>query len=76
VPEDVSVLGLAMASRMADVCEPALDHWAPPGFALGRAAALALIDRIEDPSIAPIRTLLACAPGGGASVAPPPLVRP
>lgn len=55
---------------MATVCEPVIEHFAPPGFALGRTAALAVIDRIEDPSIDPIRTLLPCTLHPGASVAP------
>lgn len=71
VPDDVSVIGMAMATRMAAMCEPALEHFAPPGFELGHAAALTLIDRIDDPSIPPTRTVLACTPGDGASVAPP-----
>jgi DNA-binding LacI/PurR family transcriptional regulator len=71
VPDDVSVLGLSMASRMAAVCEPVVDHFAPPGFELGRAAALALIDRLEDSTVPPIRTLLACTYSRGDSVAPP-----
>ena len=69
VPDDVSVLGLSMASRMAAVCEPVVDHFAPPGFELGRAAALALIDRLEDSTVPPIRTLLACTYSRGDSAA-------
>jgi DNA-binding LacI/PurR family transcriptional regulator len=71
VPGDMSVLGLAMHSRMAAFCEPALVHLAPPGFELGHAAALSLIDHLEDPSAPPIRTLLPCVLGEGASLAPP-----
>jgi DNA-binding LacI/PurR family transcriptional regulator len=71
VPEDVSVIGLSMASRMAAVCEPALVHLAPPGFELGHAAALSLIDHLEDPSAPPIRSLLPCVLGDGVSLAPP-----
>ena len=70
VPEDVSVIGLSMSTASASFADPALDHLAPPGAALGRAAAHALIDRLEDPEAAPIRTLLPCTPMAGASVAP------
>jgi DNA-binding LacI/PurR family transcriptional regulator len=72
VPGDVSVLGLSMAFRMAAVCEPPLVHLAPSGFELGHAAALSLIDHLEDPSTPPIRTLLPCVLGEGLSLAPPP----
>jgi DNA-binding LacI/PurR family transcriptional regulator len=71
VPEDVSVLGLSMASRMAAVCEPALAHLAPPGYELGHAAALSLIDHLDDPSAPPIRSVLPCVLGDGESLAPP-----
>lgn len=72
VPADVSVLGLSMAAPAAAVCDPMLDHLAPPGEELGRAAVLALIDHLEDPSVPPLHTLLPCTPGSGGSLAPPP----
>lgn len=70
VPDDVSVIGLAMSSAAASFADPVLDHLAPPGADLGRASAHALIDRLEDPEAVPIRTLLPCAPVDGRSVAP------
>ncbi|WP_158590135.1 LacI family DNA-binding transcriptional regulator [Amnibacterium setariae] len=70
VPRDVSVLALGMASRTAALCEPPLVHSAPPGYDLGHAAARALIDLVEDADAEPIRTLLPCVLGEGASVAP------
>jgi DNA-binding LacI/PurR family transcriptional regulator len=71
VPDDVSVIGLSMASRTAAMCEPTLVHLAPPGFELGHAAALSLIDHLEDPAAPPIRSLLPCVLGEGLSMAPP-----
>lgn len=72
VPEAVSVIGLSMSTASASFADPALDHLAPPGADLGRAAAHALIDRLEDPDWTPIHTLLPCVPVAGASTAPAP----
>lgn len=72
VPAQVSVLGLAMSQATAAFSDPMLDHLAAPGLALGRAAADALIDRLEDPATPPIHTLLPCVyvAGGTVGVAP------
>lgn len=70
IPGDVSVLGVGMASKVAAFCEPPLVHSSPPGYELGHAAAIALIDLLDDPDVEPIRTLLPCRFGEGDSVGP------
>ena len=53
VPGDMSVLGLCMSPTAAAYCSPELDFYAAPGASIGRAAAMALIDRIEAPGARP-----------------------
>lgn len=72
VPRDFSLLGLAMSPATAAFSDPVLDHLAAPASELGRAAAIALIDRLEDPAVPPIRTLLPCTPVAGGTLAPAP----
>jgi len=70
VPDDVSVLGLGMTARTAELCEPPLEHAAPPGQELGRLAAHALIDLLEGRDAEPVHRLLPCVLAPGESVAP------
>jgi DNA-binding LacI/PurR family transcriptional regulator len=72
VPKDVSILSLATSDRMASLSDPQLTRLVAKGDELGRSAALALIDRLNDPTAAPIHELIACDFREGESTGPPP----
>jgi DNA-binding LacI/PurR family transcriptional regulator len=58
IPERLSVVSLANSSGMVEITIPALTTISPPGLEIGRAAALALIDRLEHPDAAPAQSLV------------------
>jgi DNA-binding LacI/PurR family transcriptional regulator len=58
IPERLSVVSLANSSAMVEMTIPALTTITPPGPEIGRAAALALIDRLEHPDAAPAQLLV------------------
>jgi DNA-binding LacI/PurR family transcriptional regulator len=58
IPEQLSVVSLANSTGMVEITIPALTTISPPGPEIGRAAALALIDRLEHPEAAPAQLLV------------------
>ena len=58
IPKQLSIVSLANSTGMVDITIPALTTISPPGPEIGRAAALALIDRLEHPDAAPDQVLL------------------
>jgi DNA-binding LacI/PurR family transcriptional regulator len=58
IPEQLSVVSLANSTGMVEITIPALTTISPPGPEIGRAAALALIDRLEHPDAPPAQSLV------------------
>jgi DNA-binding LacI/PurR family transcriptional regulator len=58
IPEQLSVVSIANSTGMVEITMPALTTISPPGPEIGRAAALALIDRLEHPDAAPAQSLV------------------
>jgi DNA-binding LacI/PurR family transcriptional regulator len=76
VPEDISIAGIASATAMATLTDPALSTYDAPGSALGRLATEALIDRLEGRGGPPTQVRIACTLMPGASMGPAPVDRP
>jgi DNA-binding LacI/PurR family transcriptional regulator len=58
IPDDLSVVSLANSIGQVEITIPALTTINPPGPEIGRAAALALIERVENPDAAPVQRLV------------------
>ena len=58
IPERLSVVSLANSVGQVEITIPALTTINPPGPEIGRAAALALIERVENPDAAPVQLLV------------------
>ncbi len=58
IPEQLSVVSLANSIGQVEITIPALTTINPPGPEIGRAAALALIERLENPDAAPVQLLV------------------
>jgi DNA-binding LacI/PurR family transcriptional regulator len=72
VPQDISIVGLATASTVAALLDPALTTYDAPGDTLGEIAANALIDRLEGRNGPPTQICVACTLHEGESVGPAP----
>ncbi|WP_344792966.1 LacI family DNA-binding transcriptional regulator [Gryllotalpicola daejeonensis] len=71
VPRDMSIATIATATSLAALTQPPLTTYVGPGHELGRAAAEALIARLEGRNGPATQVLVACRCHPGASVAPP-----
>ena len=58
IPEQLSIVSLANSIGQVEITIPALTTINPPGPEIGRAAALALIERLENPDAAPVQLLV------------------
>jgi DNA-binding LacI/PurR family transcriptional regulator len=72
VPADLSLISIATSPNMAAMAEPVLTHMVSPAAELGRLGVDAIVERINEPENSLPQTLIACAPGSGASVGPAP----
>lgn len=70
VPRDVSIVAVASARPLSELTEPALTVYEAPGAEVGRAAAEALIARLEGRDAPRSQVLIACALHPGETVAP------
>lgn len=71
VPGDVSVISLGTSDRMGSMSDPELTRLVTRGEEMGKAAALALIDRLEGTDAAPVQVLIPLDLHEGDSTAPP-----
>ncbi|GAA4174394.1 LacI family DNA-binding transcriptional regulator [Gryllotalpicola koreensis] len=71
VPQDMSIVTIAMSTAIAELMNPALTSYEAPGWELGRAAAEALIARLEGRDGPTVQTLLACSLREGQTVGAP-----
>jgi DNA-binding LacI/PurR family transcriptional regulator len=72
VPGDVSIVTIATSASLAALAQPPLNTYVAPGHELGRAAAEALIARLEGRDGPATQVLVACTLHEGASVGPAP----
>jgi DNA-binding LacI/PurR family transcriptional regulator len=70
VPRDMSITAIATSTAIPDLMDPALSHYAAPGWELGRGAAEALIARLEGRDGPSVQTLVPCVPHEGRTVGP------
>ena len=75
VPDDISVVGVASATTLSALMDPALSTYDAPGGELGRIATHALIDRLEGRDGPPTQVRIACTLAEGASLAAAPVGR-
>jgi DNA-binding LacI/PurR family transcriptional regulator len=69
IPEDLSVIGIAMTEAIAPLMDPPLTRFDAPGAELGRGATEALIRRLKGREGPPTQLLVPCPRQEGASVA-------
>jgi DNA-binding LacI/PurR family transcriptional regulator len=72
IPRDVSLISIATSERAGLMTDPVLTRMVSPGLELGRAAAEALMDRLQGVESAAVQLVLACELHLGESMAPAP----
>ena len=72
IPRDMSIVALATSTSITDLMDPALANYEAPGWELGRAAAEALIARLEGRDGPSVQTLIPCSRREGQTVGPAP----
>jgi DNA-binding LacI/PurR family transcriptional regulator len=72
IPGDVSLLSIATSERLGLMTHPVLTRMVSPALELGRAAAEALVDRLQGLETAPVQLVLGCELHMGESTGPPP----
>jgi DNA-binding LacI/PurR family transcriptional regulator len=68
VPRDLSIVTIATSSSLAELTHPPLSTYEAPGGELGRAAAEALIARLEGRDVPAAQVLIPCTLRPGSSV--------
>jgi DNA-binding LacI/PurR family transcriptional regulator len=72
IPRDVSLVSIATSERLALMTDPVLTRMVSPALELGRAAAEALVDRLQGVETAPVQLVLGCELHQGESTAQAP----